>query len=380
MGKKKLGGRVAQRGFRYQKEYIALKIFEKISKKEFISVHCDYEEDCLILTKKNKHLFFQIKSKDEGGGNYTISKLCTKKDGKSIIEKMYEVYIKNDRDNPSSKYTFVSNKDAKNELLDFKNLKIKDNLNKSESEQLETLYLEFEKKINLDSKKAFRKFLRKVYIKTNEPDLTEIEIRTKSIIRSLVSETYGNILSDRDIDITYKNILDLIERKSCKSLFPLLEDYEITEKEILELISFSPFQKFILLNYSKEEINTIDHTQLELKLQKGEFDDLFIDYAKKLRFASNLQLRKFKRLASISKIYDNIILQVERICVESFQKFRLKRYKDNMEMYDEIRTRFNEIIQKHKSHLDLSEDFLLGVMFDITSRCGMRWQIINDKD
>jgi len=374
---KKQGGRPAQRGFRYQREYIALKSLEMISKGDFLAVHCDYEEDCLIINKSKHSFFFQIKSKDEGGGGYTISKICSKKKGKSIIDKMFEVYLSNST--TSSKFYFVSNKDAEGDLLELKSLKSKSKLNKSESRKLQAIYDNISKKTKPQESIKFKDFLNKLVIKTNEPDLTEIEIRTKSIIRSLVSEQYGNILSDRDIDITYNNILDLIDRKSSKSLFPLLKDYEIKEEEILNLISFSPFRKLILLNYSKKEINTLDHTQLEIKLQKGEFDDLFIDYAKKLRFASNLELRKFKRLPSISKIYEGMVSQVERICVESFQKFKLNRYKDNMELYDDIRNRFKELISKHKSHLDLSEDFLLGVMFDITSRCGMRWEVVDEK-
>src|ERR1019366_620652 len=110
--------------------------------------------------------------------------------------------------------------------------------------------------------------------------------------------------------------------RSVKSLAPLPADARVQREHILELVTFTPFEKILVAGYSKDEINAMDHSQLEVKLDLAQFDGVFVDVAKKLRFGAKLKIKEFKRLPTLSKLCDEIELQVERVCAEKLQRFK----------------------------------------------------------
>lgn len=117
------GGRVAQRGFKYQREFTASKCIEMLANESIAAVYCDFGEDCIVEKTDGARDFHQIKSQDEGGGGYTLAGICTAakkkgkdgKEGKSIIAKLYDSYRIN---HTSGSMAFlVANKDAEGDLL-----------------------------------------------------------------------------------------------------------------------------------------------------------------------------------------------------------------------------------------------------------------------
>ena len=367
------GGRVAQRGFRYQREFTASKCIEMLANDTIVAIYCDFGEDCIVEKTDGARDFHQVKSQDEGGGGYTLAGICkaAKKKGKSIIEKLYDSY-KINHTNGSMAF-LVANKDAEGDLLDFKNLA--DNAGRATDEQakLDALCEKIKKTVKPADEPSFSEFLKHLRIRTDSPDLGSIGLHNKMAIGRFIEERYKIKLSDRDLDITYKGITDLVEARSVKSLAPLPADARVQREHILELVTFTPFEKILVAGYSKDEINAMDHSQLEVKLDLAEFDGVFVDVAKKLRFGAKLKIKEFKRLPTLSKLCDEIELQVERVCAEKLQRFKLGEYASVMDLYDDIKAAFKVIIDTHGAHLQLTEEFLLGIMFDVTGRCGMRW-------
>lgn len=365
------GGRVAQRGFRYQREFVSSKCIEMLTNDPIAAVYCDFGEDCIVEKTDGSREFYQVKSQDEGGGGYTLAAVCKSSKGKSIIVKLYESYRTNHT--PGSMAFLVSNKDAVNDLLELKNLSDNEHRTSEQQKKLDDLFDQIKNKIKSADDSTFCEYLKQLRIRTNSPDLGSIELHNKTAIGRFTENRYKIKLSDRDLDITYKGILDLVEKKSTKSLSPLPPDARIQREDILELVTFTPFEKILVAGYTKEQINAMDHSQLEVKLDLAKFDAVFVDYAKKVRFGAKLKIKEFKRLPTLGKLCDEIELQVEGICAEKLQRFKLGQYANIMDLYDEIKAAFKVIIETHGTHLQLTEEFLLGIMFDITSRCGMRW-------
>lgn len=362
---------MAIRGFRYQREFVATKCIEMVAADLITTIYCDFGEDCIAEKTDGARDFYQVKSKDEGGGGHTLPSICKSSKGKSIIAKLFDSYSINHTNGSMS--FFVSNKDAETELLALKILLENNMRDANQNIELDVLFAKITKYVAPADEPTFLKFLQGLRIRTNEPDLGEIGLRNKMAIGRFIEERYKLKLSDRDLDITYTSILDLIDSCSAQSLSPLSDDAKMVREDVLELVTFTPFEKILVAGYTKDQINAMDHSQLEVKLDLAKFDDIFIDYAKKVRFGAKLKIKEFKRLPSLGKLCDEIELQVERICAEKFQRFKLGQYANVMDLYDEIRAAFREIIATHGAHLQLTEEFLLGVMFDVTGRCGMRW-------
>jgi hypothetical protein len=367
------GGRVASRGLRYQKQFVAGKCIQMLADDSIAAIYCDFGEDCVVQKGDGAREFYQVKSKDEGGGGYRLSDICKApaKKKKSILEKLYESYALNHINDSAS--FLVSNKDAEDDLLRLKLLADNAAREAGDETELAVLFEKIEKQVKPGDPKKFLKFLHGLRIKTNAPDLGEIGLHNKMAIARFIEERHKMKLSDRDLDIIYSGILDLIDSKSSNSLSTLPDDARIVREDILNCVTFTPFEKILVAGYTKDQINAMDHSQLEVKLDLAKFDGVFIDYSKKLRFGAKLKIKEFKRLPSVGKLCDEIELKVEGICAEKLQRFKLGQYANVMDLYDEIKAAFKAIIDAHGTHLGLTEEFLLGIMFDVTGRCGMRW-------
>lgn len=366
------GGRVANRGMRYQKQFVALKCVQMLADESIAAIYCDFGEDCVVQQVNGAREFYQVKSKDEGGGGYKLTDICKASGGKaSILTKLFQSYALNHVDG-SSAY-LVSNKDAEGDLLRLKQLSDKVSKETDEAAELAALIDNLVRQMKPADSPKFSKFLDSLRIRTNSPDLGEIGLHNKMAIGRFFEQRHKMKLSDRDLDIIYSGILDLIDERSSDSLTILADDARIVREDVLDCITFTPFEKILVAGYTKDQINAMDHSQLEVKLDLANFNEPFIDYAKKLRFGAKLRIKEFKRLPSLSRLCDEIELKVEGICAEKLQRFKLGQYSNVMDLYDEIKAAFRGIIDAHGAHLQLTEEFLLGIMFDVTGRCGMRW-------
>ncbi len=116
-----------------------------------------------------------------------------------------------------------------------------------------------------------------------------------------------------------------------------------------------------------------DNTTLVMKLEKGGFEKIFIQSAKKAKIqALSILIRLLKTeegKAIIADIYENLI-----------NVFQFK-YFSQLKQGEEVRARMHDIYNelsalcfKYKNILDIDEAFLTGLLYLATSNCAIWWK------
>jgi hypothetical protein len=371
-------GTLAQSRFFYQHQYTAYWCLQMLICPEIKSIMCEHHDDLVICWRDGHYEFVQVKTRDEGQGEWTLASLFQRGDSEnSIIEKLYQK--KNRFEHTGAvphRFVFVSNMGAsgqKNDLKELRKLLEKgspENWTQDEADRFGAIFRRFAQSVRHDDIKDLRRFCLSLEIRTWQPNL--------NTIRPYNIEELQRILKTvQNVDYPYPH-LEAIYEAILRAVRDANLGKNASEKTILPAALKDAIEIPAGIASLLERVETADEdkdgdTVLQRKARAARFDPDLIMLLMDLRASTRYLYRKYKHLDWQRKRLDSLSLEVQRLCVQ----VKLKADRDALDgstqwfmLHDDLQA-LADIESQKSPPLDIK--YMIGEVGDLAAKCKIRW-------
>lgn len=367
-------GTLVQSRFFYQHQYTASWCIRMLVDEEIEHITCEYHDDLLIRWRDGHYDFIQVKTREEGRGEWTLASLLQRAKGHSIIEKLYE---KKRRfgDSRSHCYVFASNMGAsgqKNDLRALKRLVEQgcENWNDDEREQFEIIFERFERKVSYDDRDRLKDFCRSLDIRTWQPNFDSIRPYNIEQLQKALKKTHGVDFPYPDLERIYDAILQIVHRAN---IAQNVDDKTIRPERIKAVIEAPTGAAGFLDRVETVREDLGEMTSLKSKAKAAGLDPDIITLLIDLRASANAFYRRYKHFDFTRKRLQHLSLGVQRLCV----RVKLEAQKEGLNgdvqwlLLDQHLQALADQEQENLPPVDVN--YLMGVVGDLTSKCKIGW-------
>jgi hypothetical protein len=371
-------GTLAQSRFFYQHQYTAYWCLQMLICPGIKSIMCEHHDDLVICWHDGHYEFVQVKTRDEGQGEWTLASLFQRGDSEnSIIEKLYQK--KNRFEHAGAvphRFVFVSNMGAsgqKNDLKELRKLLEKgspENWTQDEADRFGAIFRKFAQSVRHDDIEDLRRFCLSLEIRTWQPNL--------NTIRPYNIEELQRILKTvQNVDYPYPH-LEAIYEAILRTVRDANLGKNASEKTILPAALKGAIEIPAGMASLLERVETADedkdgNTVLQRKARAARFDPDLIMLLMDLRASTRYLYRKYKHLDWQRKRLDSLSLEVQRLCVQ----VKLKVDRDALDgptqwfmLQDGLQALADTESQKSPP-LDIK--YVIGEVGDLAAKCKIRW-------
>ncbi|NVM57892.1 MAG: DUF4297 domain-containing protein [Desulfobacterales bacterium] len=303
-------GTLAQSRFFYQHQYTAFWCIQMLVKDEIEHIICEHHDDLLIRWRDGHYDFIQVKTRDEGLGEWTLADLLRRTNRHSIIEKLYEKKRKFGDSAPHC-YAFVSNMGASGRSNDLKALKelveqSYDNWGDDEKEQFEIIFKRFKRKVTHDDSVDLRDFCLSLRIWTWQPNFDSIRPSNIDQLQKALKSMQGVDFPYQDLEKIYDAILQVVHRAN---IAQSIEDKIIRPEHIKAAIEAPVGADGFLERVETVREDLEEMTSLERKAKVAKFDPDVITLLIDLRASANAFYRKYSHFDFTKKRLQHLSLR-----------------------------------------------------------------------
>ena len=371
-------GTLAQSRFFYQHQYTAYWCLQMLICPEIKSIMCEHHDDLVICWCDGHYEFVQVKTRDEGQGEWTLASLFQRGDSEySIVEKLYQKKTRFEHTGAvPHRFVFVSNMGASGQKNDLKALKkllgkgSLDNWTQNEADRFEAIFRKFAQSVRHDDIEDLRRFCLSLEIRTWQPNL--------NTIRPFNIEELQRILKTvQNVDYPYPHLGAIYE-----AILRIVRDANLgeiaLEKTILPVALKDAIEIPAGVANLLERVETADEdrdgdTVLQRKARAAKFDPDLIMLLMDLRASTRCFYRKYKHLDWQRKRLDSLSLDVQHLCVQvklSVEGEAIDGTKQWLMLHGGLQT-LADIESRKSPPIDLK--YLIGEVGDLAARCKIRW-------
>ena len=301
-------GSVSSNRFDYQKDWAICKLIELSEKKDFLLAF-EFYEDIIVFdssSSPNTIDFFQVKTK--GKGKHSISTLLSKKNGSSILGKLFKNKL--NFHSETNSLNIVSNCDYKVKLQSGQDVGILICCNEISAEERKNIAEKLSEELNIEWVKEYLDiifFERSDLTKEHHSDLTQQRLN------KFIERKYENIKYNPSL--AYSTIFDEIKRR----------------------------------NNTERTISTFEELVKYKSISKTEFDEMVRIVASEPNRLQSLKSEILNRLDS-----ENIPMNFRRFFQKNWVGIEAEYINPNNRLFLKIRNTINAIIAKNETLLENS--------------------------
>jgi len=367
-------GSLAQSRFFYQHQLTAYWCIQMLINEEIKCIICEHHDDLLICRGDGCYDFVQVKTREEGQGEWTLASLLRRTNGQSIIEKLY---AKKRRfgDSGPHRYVFVSNMGASGRKGDLKALKrlIKrgyEDWSGDEIKEFETIFERFEQKVAHEESDRLRAFCLSLDIQTWQPNFDSIRPYNIAQLQETLKTVHGMDFPYPDLERIYDAILQIVHGAN---IAQSVEGKTIYREHIKDAIEAPTKTAGFLerVETSDEELEEV--TSLQRKARVARFDSDVVTLLMDLRASANAFYRKYSHFDFTRKRLQHLSLKVQHLCVQiklKAQKEKLDGIEQWLLLDQQLQTMADEEQGKPPS---IDANYLIGVVGDLAGKCKIGW-------
>jgi len=189
-----------------------------LENKDIECIICEHHDDLLVKWRNGQYYFIQVKTRTEGEGEWTLTKLLYKasETEKSILEKLFEKKLKFGM-NKTHQYFFVSDMGASNggkpiglQTLKKLNSKEKNNWGKKDKADFSSIVNTIKEKIEHRRIGDLEDFCNSLKVETWQPGKQSIRAYNISMLQEALKKTFGFDLLYPDLERIYEEILRIV--------------------------------------------------------------------------------------------------------------------------------------------------------------------------
>jgi len=367
-------GALAQFRFFYQHQYTAFWCIQMLVNDQIEYIICEHHDDLLVRWKDGHYDFVQVKTREEGLGEWTLAQLLQRTNKHSIIEKLYEKKCRFEDSGPH-RYVFVSNMGAsgqRNDLRALKRLNERgcENWNDGERNQFEIIFERFEQRIAHGDRDRLQEFCLSLDIRTWQPNFDSIRPYNVAELQKALKIVHGMDFSYPDLERIYDAVLQTVHRANVAQS---IEGKIIRPEHIGAAVeapagSTSFLERIEIAAEESEEV-----TSLESKAQAARFDPDVITLLMDLRASANAFYRKYSHFDFTRKRLQHLSLEVQRLCVQVKLEAQQKM-SDGIEQWLLLEQHLQALaIEEQAKPPPIDVNYLIGVVGDLAGKCKIGW-------
>lgn len=381
-------GSMTQARFSYQGEFIAHQCVEMLGDSTVLRVFCDYHSDCVVEGNDNGLTYYQVKG--------LKNKLLTP--SYFLNEALPDMFSNYVNANGKCKSFLATNAPMNSELKEvmvLKRNKVNDVANASDLQKLSNLISDWRQSalavpaIERDYSEIvklkdglFDKFMLEFEIMDELPTFSEdITLGKKTLrdfnllkLKTILDKAMGIGFVEQDVEEIYEMIENEVKYRS--QLETRYNRY-ITRDMLFEKLKIPSYKKIYFdKSYEKEADKLENQSVLVGKLEKGKFDQDYIQNAKLVRCVTKYIRSELSKMNATAKLIDDFEYRLVNICLDVLEDHR-RRSNGSLDAWSVFKDLESKLIQLARDQkyekLCLDVDFVKGLIWEATSECKIRW-------